>query len=256
MTFYYNSITVLLFCILHIHTYFFTFFKFFQRGVLKLNNNTEIYIQPLPDRFGYGSHILTQIQRQRNNSSRKCGNGAADVNNENDHHEEYYFEPNMQEYDNYNSKIENENTNNNVLRNKRYIHQPKNNPPHVVPNILHIETAIFVDSELFRHMSKNYPKNTESYLIRFVLAMINGVQILYHHPSLGRPINFILKRLEVLHSNPTDLRRSSDIDIYLNSFCSWQRNLNPPSDADSMHFDHAVILTGQDFRSIEYNSKI
>lgn len=44
-----------------------------------------------------------------------------------------------------------------------------------VPRVLHIETAIFVDKDLYRHMTKNYPKDTESNLIRFVLAMINGV---------------------------------------------------------------------------------
>lgn len=112
------------------------------------------------------------------------------------------------------------------------------------PHVLHVETAIFVDKDLFRHMAKNYPKNTEMHLIRFVLAMVNGVQLLYHHPSLGREINFVLKRLEILHKDPKDLRRSSDIDVFLNSFCMWQRKFNPFSDQDAMHFDHAVILTG------------
>lgn len=45
-----------------------------------------------------------------------------------------------------------------------------------VPHVLFIETAIFVDKDLFRHMAKNYPKNTEGNLIRFVMAMINGVR--------------------------------------------------------------------------------
>jgi len=117
-----------------------------------------------------------------------------------------------------------------------------------IPDVLHVETAIFVDKDLFRHMSKNFPKDTESQMIRFVLAMVNGVQLLYNHPSLGKKINFVLKRLEILHSDPMDLQRSSDIDIYLNSFCQWQRKLNPVSDSDILHFDHAVILTGLKIR--------
>lgn len=44
-----------------------------------------------------------------------------------------------------------------------------------IPQMLYVETAIFVDKDLFRHMAKNFPKNTEGNLIRFVLAMINGV---------------------------------------------------------------------------------
>lgn len=135
-------------------------------------------------------------------------------------------------------------------RPKRNVNKPS------IPDVLHVETAIFVDKDLFRHMAKNFPRNTESNLIRFILAMINGVQLLYHHPSLGRKINFILKRLEILHTDPKDLRRASDIDIYLNSFCSWQRKLNPVSDSDVVHFDHAVILTGLDLYVVGKNGKI
>ena len=125
-----------------------------------------------------------------------------------------------------------------------------------IPDILYVETAIFIDKDLFRHMAKNFPKATEGHLIRFVLAMINGVQLLYNHPSLGHQINFILKRLEILHTDPKDLRRSSDIDIFLNSFCGWQRKLNPISDSDPMHFDHAVILTGLDLYVVSKNGKV
>lgn len=55
----------------------------------------------------------------------------------------------------------------------------------------------------------------------------------------------MLKRLEILHTDPKELKRSSDIDVFLNSFCLWQRKFNPVSDADIVHFDHAVILTGK-----------
>lgn len=136
-------------------------------------------------------------------------------------------------------------------RTKRYITSGSNRK---IPHILFVETAIFVDRDLFRHMVKNYPKNTEGNLIRFVMAMINGVQLLYHHPSLGHQINFILKRLEILHNDPKELRRSSDIDIFLNSFCMWQRKFNPVADDNIFHFDHAVILTGKVERSINLNS--
>ncbi|KAL9699239.1 hypothetical protein quinque_002680 [Culex quinquefasciatus] len=53
-----------------------------------------------------------------------------------------------------------------------------------------------------------------------------------------------------------DLRRSSDIDVYLNSFCGWQRKLNPISDADPVHFDHAVILTGLDLYVVSKTGKV
>lgn len=40
-----------------------------------------------------------------------------------------------------------------------------------------IETAVFVDHDLFRHMTSNFPINTERQLLRFVLAMVNAVNI-------------------------------------------------------------------------------
>lgn len=38
-----------------------------------------------------------------------------------------------------------------------------------------VETAVFVDRDLFDHMKINFPVDTDRELIRFVLAMINAV---------------------------------------------------------------------------------
>lgn len=105
-------------------------------------------------------------------------------------------------------------------------------------------------------MAQNFPENTEEHLIRFILAMVNGVQLLYNHPSLGKKINYVLKKLVILHNDPADLIRSSDIDTYLNNFCLWQRQFNPPSDADIDHYDHAVILTGLDLHVMTKSGKL
>uniref|UniRef100_A0A336KUH1 CSON014126 protein n=1 Tax=Culicoides sonorensis TaxID=179676 RepID=A0A336KUH1_CULSO len=215
------------------------------RGIIRNNRNkTNIVIHPLPSRFGTNSHIIMHREML-----------------DDDLQENQVFEPEMSRYE-YRTLSLNQNPYNSSsyvprYRPKRQISSnSKNNVQSNIPNVLHIETAIFVDKDLFRHMRKNFPVNTESHLIRFVLAMINGVQLLYHHPSLGKQVNFILKRLEILHTEPKDLRRASDIDIYLNSFCSWQRKLNPASDADVVHFDHAVILTGLDLYVVGKNGKV
>ncbi|XP_055632048.1 A disintegrin and metalloproteinase with thrombospondin motifs adt-1 [Toxorhynchites rutilus septentrionalis] len=202
------------------------------RGLLK-SNQTELVIQPLPERFGSDHHII--IKRNQTHDSTVYTH-QTDKN--------VIFEPDMSTYEPTAAAFGYKD------RSKRYIDNAK------VPDVLHIETAIFIDKDLYKHMSKNFPKNTEAHLVRFVLAMINGVQLLYNHPSLGHPINFILKRLEILHNDPADLRRSSDIDIYLNSFCNWQKKLNPVSDADPVHFDHAVILTGLDLYVVSKNGKV
>ncbi|PSN53910.1 hypothetical protein C0J52_02463 [Blattella germanica] len=72
---------------------------------------------------------------------------------------------------------------------------------------IHVETAVFVDKDLYRHMALNFPTDTERELVR--------VQLLYHDPSLGRQVNFVLKRLEILHVDPANLQRPHDIDRFL-----------------------------------------
>ncbi|XP_029735370.2 A disintegrin and metalloproteinase with thrombospondin motifs adt-1 [Aedes albopictus] len=203
------------------------------RGLIKLNQS-DLILHPLPERFGSSNHVLINKNRTSNFTTAHVTQTDENV----------IFEPDMSHYEpTYFSMASKD-------RSKRHIGNIK------VPDTLHVETAIFIDKDLYRHMSKNFPKNTEAHLIRFVLAMVNGVQLLYNHPSLGHPINFILKRLEILHNDPKELRRSSDIDVYLNSFCGWQRKLNPISDADPVHFDHAVILTGLDLYVVSKTGKV
>ncbi|PNF35840.1 hypothetical protein B7P43_G09399 [Cryptotermes secundus] len=121
---------------------------------------------------------------------------------------------------------------------------------------IHVETAVFIDKDLYQHMALNFPTDTERELVRVVLAMINAVQLLYHDPSLGRQVNFVLKRLEILHVDPVSLQRPHDIDRFLSSFCTWQRGENPPADSDPLHWDHALILTGLDLYVVSKNGKV
>ncbi|XP_031616412.1 A disintegrin and metalloproteinase with thrombospondin motifs adt-1 isoform X2 [Contarinia nasturtii] len=201
------------------------------RGIL-YQNSRNLIIHPLPTRFGSSSHILyeTELAAGKFDEDRLQDDIKSKLSKQIESKDAMHLE-----------------------RRRRYITSGSNRK---IPHVLFVETAIFVDRDLFRHMVKNYPKNTEGNLIRFVMAMINGVQLLYHHPSLGHQINFILKRLEILHNDPKELRRSSDIDIFLNSFCMWQRKFNPVADDNIFHFDHAVILTGLDLYVVSKNGKI
>lgn len=138
---------------------------------------------------------------------------------------------------------------------KKLVNTPPRQKRAILPAVF-VETAVFVDRDLYKHMTVNFPQDTERELIRFVLAMINAVQLLYHDPSLGRPVNFILKRLEILHEDPVNLKRPHDIDRFLSNFCTWQRLENPPGDNDPLHWDHALILTGLDLYVVSKNGKV
>lgn len=47
-----------------------------------------------------------------------------------------------------------------------------------VGSTVFVETAVFVDRDLFELMKANFPVDTEREIIRFVLAMINAVSLL------------------------------------------------------------------------------
>jgi hypothetical protein len=42
---------------------------------------------------------------------------------------------------------------------------------------VHVETAVFIDKDLYHHMALNFPADTERELVRVVLAMINAVSL-------------------------------------------------------------------------------
>ena len=46
---------------------------------------------------------------------------------------------------------------------------------------IHVETAVFIDEDLYQHMALNFPADTERELVRVVLAMINAVSLQSSH---------------------------------------------------------------------------
>lgn len=81
--------------------------------------------------------------------------------------------------------------------------------------------------------------------------------MLYHDSSLEFNVSFVLKRLEVLYTDPPELQRSHDIDRYLNNFCSWQEKENAlKNNNPSLHWDHALMLTGLDLYAIGKSGKL
>lgn len=105
-------------------------------------NARNLIIHPLPERFGQHFHVIYETKFDKEILDKEQLNNASSE------------------------------TESSIGRFRRYI---KSNSVKDIPHVLYIETAIFVDKDLFRHMAKNYPKNTEENLIRFVMAMINGV---------------------------------------------------------------------------------
>ncbi|XP_067212643.1 A disintegrin and metalloproteinase with thrombospondin motifs 7-like isoform X1 [Linepithema humile] len=107
-----------------------------------------------------------------------------------------------------------------------------------------IELAVFVDETAYR---KFLPllDNDEKKLHNIVLAYVNQIQAVFHHPSLGVSLDIMLVHLYIMNKQPSNLIISGDVDKVLDSFCKYANSLNPPDDNDPGHWDISLYLTGK-----------
>lgn len=85
------------------------------------------------------------------------------------------------------------------------------------------------------------------------------VQSLYHHPSLGTPIDLTIVYIEIMKSQPIDMPHyNGERSLLLDSFCDYQKNKNPADDRNPNHWDMGLYISGYIVHSIfnqfdEYN---
>ncbi|XP_056356092.1 A disintegrin and metalloproteinase with thrombospondin motifs 7 isoform X2 [Oenanthe melanoleuca] len=102
-----------------------------------------------------------------------------------------------------------------------------------------VETLVVADTKMVEfHGSANVEK--------YVLTVMNMVAGLFHHASIGNPINIAVVRLILLEHEEQELKISHHADNTLKSFCKWQKSINVKGDSHPLHHDVAVLLTRQD----------
>uniref|UniRef100_A0A8C3UW98 ADAM metallopeptidase with thrombospondin type 1 motif 7 n=1 Tax=Catharus ustulatus TaxID=91951 RepID=A0A8C3UW98_CATUS len=100
-----------------------------------------------------------------------------------------------------------------------------------------VETLVVADTKMVEfHGSANVEK--------YVLTVMNMVAGLFHHASIGNPINIAIVRLILLEHE--ELKISHHADNTLKSFCKWQKSINVKGDSHPLHHDVAVLLTRKD----------
>uniref|UniRef100_A0A8B9FWW2 ADAM metallopeptidase with thrombospondin type 1 motif 7 n=1 Tax=Amazona collaria TaxID=241587 RepID=A0A8B9FWW2_9PSIT len=102
-----------------------------------------------------------------------------------------------------------------------------------------VETLVVADTKMVEyHGSESIEK--------YVLTVMNMVAGLFHHASIGNPINIAIVRLILLEDEEEDLKISHHADNTLKSFCKWQKSINVKGDSHPLHHDVAVLLTRKD----------
>nr|XP_053639413.1 uncharacterized protein LOC128693667 [Cherax quadricarinatus] len=113
-----------------------------------------------------------------------------------------------------------------------------------------LELAVFGDVALYQSFPLRVGSSDKSSLINYILTIVDAVQGIYHQEELqGYVIDIVIVRLDIQTTNDGPNTSGGDIGGYLTSFCSWQQSLNPASDSDPNHWDHALMLSGLDLTS-------
>ncbi|KMQ86864.1 a disintegrin and metalloproteinase with thrombospondin motifs 2-like protein [Lasius niger] len=116
---------------------------------------------------------------------------------------------------------------------------------------LTLELAVFFDEAAYRLFSPFLDGDDEK-IRDMLLAYVNGIQALYHHPSLGVSIDISLIRLDVIQRQPLDLPHfGGERGGLLDSFCRYANARNPAEDDHPRHWDLGLYVTGLDLYALE-----
>uniref|UniRef100_A0A673I8W1 A disintegrin and metalloproteinase with thrombospondin motifs 12-like n=1 Tax=Sinocyclocheilus rhinocerous TaxID=307959 RepID=A0A673I8W1_9TELE len=117
--------------------------------------------------------------------------------------------------------------------------RPRRISPRSISKERWVETMVVGDSKLVDYHGSG---NVESYIFT-IMNMVAGI---FHDASIGNAIHIVLVRLILLHGEEKGLKIIHHADTTLNSFCTWQKNLNPQSDTHPAHHDVAILITRKD----------
>lgn len=114
-----------------------------------------------------------------------------------------------------------------------------------------IEVACFFDEAAYRTFAP-YFKGNNNNLRDMILAYMNGIQAVYHHPSLRTKVDITIVYLEMMKIQPTEMPHyNGERGELLDSFCKYQKDKNPKNDTNPQHWDMALYISGLDFYSFE-----
>lgn len=120
---------------------------------------------------------------------------------------------------------------------------------------LTLELAVFFDEAAY-HLFSPFLDKDDGRIRDMLLAYVNGIQALYHHPSLGVAIDISLVRLDIIQRQPLDLPHfGGERGSLLDSFCHYAMARNPPEDTHPHHWDMGLYITGLDLYALEKNRK-
>lgn len=109
-----------------------------------------------------------------------------------------------------------------------------------------IEIAVFLDEPFYNKFNAAFPNKTIE-IQDLVIIYMNGVQSIFHHPTLGIKIDIVVTEMYKLTKN-FELKHNENVTgqvrNVINPFCHFQRIRNFPNDTHPKYWDIALLLTG------------
>lgn len=110
-----------------------------------------------------------------------------------------------------------------------------------------IEIGLFLDEPAYNSFAVVFD-NDENKIREMLITYMNGVQSLFHRPSLQYKIDLRIVHLEIFYEQPEMIQNHKNYSIdLLRQFCDYQDSINPSIDSDTRHWDLALLLTGFNF---------
>lgn len=110
-----------------------------------------------------------------------------------------------------------------------------------------VEIGLFFDEAFYKFFAPFFEYDDEK-LDNFILSYINGVQALYHHPTLDRKVHFVIVYIEIMEEQPYELPHAhGERNALIDNFCDYQKSMNPADDRHPNHYDMALYISGLDF---------
>uniref|UniRef100_A0A1B0DIF9 Uncharacterized protein n=1 Tax=Phlebotomus papatasi TaxID=29031 RepID=A0A1B0DIF9_PHLPP len=109
-----------------------------------------------------------------------------------------------------------------------------------------VELGVFFDEPAYRVFAPFFKYDSKK-LKNMILAYLNAVQALYHHPSLSEEVEIVVVYMEIMRHQPKDMpHHGGERNALLDEFCNYQKSLNYQWDSESQHWDMAVYISGLD----------
>lgn len=121
--------------------------------------------------------------------------------------------------------------------------------------IFTVEVAVFFDEAAYKIFAPFFNYD-DTKLRDMILAYMNGVQALYHHPSLGTPVDITIVYIEIMKKTPTGMPHfDGERGQLLDQFCVYQKKKNRKGDEHPDHWDMGLYISGLDFFAWENGKK-